>query len=587
MARVLVTEKIAQSGLDLLAEAGHEVDVQEGLSPEELLVAVVGAQALIIRSATQVTGDVLAAGTTLSVVGRAGVGLDNVDVDAATARGVMVVNAPTSNILSVAEQAMALLLAQARNIPQAHSALVAGRWERSKWEGVELHGKVLGVVGLGRAGSLVAQRAHAFGMELIGYDPFVSQERARAMGVRLVSIEELVAEADFVSIHTPKTPETIGLFGRDLLAKAKPGIRIVNTARGGIVDEDALAEAIRDGIVAGAGLDVFAKEPCTESPLFELPQVVVSPHLGASTEEAQDKAGVTIAEQVLLALAGDFVPYAVNVAARDVSDTVRGFMGLAEELGRFFVGLHDGLPDAIDMEYQGELAGESTGILTLSVLKGIFGGSTEVPVSYVNAPQLAEQRGLQVRESSTATSHDYKSLITLRSGSHSVAGTLITAGLRTEPRIVIVDEHMVEVPPSHPHARGAQRRPAGRDRDRGDGARHGGRLHLVDGRRAEPRVLHGDDGDLDDDADARQRGGSAARRRGHPRHPPRHAVASGRRLARHRRPRVEAADDGLAPVELASRRAVEQDRAHHGQRPDDQGGAEQGREEPAHPTTVA
>ena len=202
------------------------------------------------------------------------------------------------------------------------------------------------MVGLGRAGSLVAQRAHAFGMELIGYDPFVSQERARAMGVRLVSIEELVAEADFVSIHTPKTPETIGLFGRDLLAKAKPGIRIVNTARGGIVDEEALAEAIRDGIVAGAGLDVFAKEPCTESPLFELPQVVVSPHLGASTEEAQDKAGVTIAEQVLLALAGDFVPYAVNVAARDVTDAVRGFMGLAEQLGRFFVGLHDGLPDA-------------------------------------------------------------------------------------------------------------------------------------------------------------------------------------------------------------------------------------------------
>ena len=276
--------------------------MREGLSSEELLGAVVGVHASIIRSATQVTAEVLAAGTTLSVVGRAGVGLDNVDVDAATERGVMVVNAPTSNILSVAEQAMALLLAQARNIPQAHSALVAGRWERSKWEGVELHGKVLGVVGLGRAGSLVAQRAHAFGMELIGFDPFVSQERARAMGVRLVSIEELVAEADFVSIHTPKTPETIGLFGRDLLAKAKPGIRIVNTARGGIVDEDALAEAIRSGIVAGAGLDVFAKEPCTESPLFELPQVVVSPHLGASTEEAQDKAGVTIAEQVLLAL---------------------------------------------------------------------------------------------------------------------------------------------------------------------------------------------------------------------------------------------------------------------------------------------
>ncbi|HXA73183.1 MAG TPA: phosphoglycerate dehydrogenase [Acidimicrobiales bacterium] len=448
MARVLVTEKIAQSGLDLLADAGHDVDVREGLSPEELLEAIVGASALIIRSATQVTAEVLAAGSSLQVVGRAGVGLDNVDVTAATERGVMVVNAPTSNILSVAEQAMALMLAQARNIPQADAALKAGRWERSKWEGVELHGKVLGVVGLGRAGSLVAQRAHAFGMELIGYDPFVSQDRARAMGVRLVSIEELVAEADFVSIHTPKTPETVGLFGRELLAKCKPGIRIINTARGGIVDEEAMADAIRDGIVAGVGLDVFAQEPATESPLFELPGVVVSPHLGASTEEAQDKAGVTIAEQVLLSLAGDFVPYAVNVAARDVSDTVRTFMGLSEQLGRFFVGLHDGMPDSIDIDYEGELAGEGTGILTLSVLKGIFAGSAEEAVSYVNAPQLAERRGLKVRESSTATSADYKSLITLRSGSHSVAGTLITAGLRTEPRIVIVDDHVVEVPPA-------------------------------------------------------------------------------------------------------------------------------------------
>jgi D-3-phosphoglycerate dehydrogenase len=251
-----------------------------------------------------------------------------------------------------------------------------------------------------------------------------------------------------VSIHTPKTPETIGLFGRDLLAKAKPGIRIINTARGGIVDEDALAEAIRDGIVAGAGLDVFAQEPCTESPLFELPQVVVSPHLGASTEEAQDKAGVTIAEQVLLSLAGDFVPYAVNVAASDVSDLVRPFMPLAEQLGRFFACLHDGLPDGLEIECQGELAGVSTGILTLSALKGIFGDSSEEPVSYVNAPQLAEQRGLEVRETSTATSRDYKSLVTLRSASHSVSGTLSSAGQRNEPRVVMVDDHIVEVAPS-------------------------------------------------------------------------------------------------------------------------------------------
>jgi D-3-phosphoglycerate dehydrogenase len=446
MGRVLVTEKLAQRGLDLLAEAGNEVDEQLGLSPEELVSAIVGADALIIRSATTVTAEVLAAGTDLIVVGRAGIGLDNVDVTAATDRGVMVVNAPQSNILSAAEQAMALLLAQARNIPQAHAALVAGKWERSKWTGVELHGKTLGVVGLGRVGALVAQRAMAFGMHLVAYDPYISADRARHMGVDLMGIEELVAESDFVTIHLPKTPDTLGLFGRDLLAKAKPGLRIINTARGGIVDEDALADAIKAGQIEGAGLDVFAKEPTTESPLFELPSVVVAPHLGASTAEAQDKAGVTIAEQVILALNGDFVPYAVNVSATDVSETVRPFMGLSEQLGRIFSCLNDGLPDVLDIEYQGGLAGAGTGILTLSILKGIFAAGTEEPVSYVNAPQLAAERGLVIRETSTVTAQDYVNLITLRSSDHSVAGTL--TGPRTEPRLVMVDDHTVEVPPA-------------------------------------------------------------------------------------------------------------------------------------------
>ena len=446
MARVLVTEELAPRGLELLADAGHEVDVRLGLSPEELEEAVVGAQALIIRSATTVTPAVLAAGTDLVVVGRAGIGLDNVDVPVATSRGVMVVNAPQSNILSAAEQAMALLRAQARNIPQAHSALVAGKWERSKWTGVELHGKTLGVVGLGRVGALVAQRALAFGMRLVAYDPFVSEDRARHMGVELLSIEDLVAQSDFVTIHLPKTPETLGLFGKELLAKVKPGIRIINTARGGIVDEEALADAIRSGRVQGAGLDVFAKEPTTESPLFELPSVVVAPHLGASTTEAQDKAGVTIAEQVILALSGEFVPFAVNVSATDVSETVRPFMALAEQLGRILSGLNDGLPSSLDIEYQGGLAGSGTGILTLSALKGIFAEGTEEPVSFVNAPQLAAERGLEVRETSTVTAHDYVNLITLRSGGHSVAGTL--TGPRTEPRLVMVDDHTVEVPPA-------------------------------------------------------------------------------------------------------------------------------------------
>ncbi|MDE3087007.1 MAG: phosphoglycerate dehydrogenase [Acidobacteriota bacterium] len=446
MTRVLVTEKLAERGLELLRAAGHEVDVRLELSPEELLEAVRGAHALVIRSATQVTDEVLAAGSDLVAVGRAGIGLDNVDVEAATRRGVMVVNAPQSNILSAAEHTMALLLAQARNVPQAHAGLVGGKWERSKWEGVELHGKTLGVVGLGRIGALVAQRALAFGMRLCAYDPYVSAERARQMGVELLGLDELMAESDFVTIHLPKTPETAGLIGRDVLAKAKPGIRIVNAARGGILDEEALLEALRSGHAGGAALDVYSSEPCTDSPLFSLPNVVVTPHLGASTHEAQDKAGVTIAEQVILALAGDFVPFAVNVAATEVPESVRPFLPLAEQLGRTFACLNDGIPDRLEVEFQGGLAGAGTDILTLAVLKGVFAAGTEEPVSYVNAPQLAAERGLEVRESRSVTTREYVNLISLRSTEHSLAGTL--SGHRSEPRIVLVDDHVVEVPPA-------------------------------------------------------------------------------------------------------------------------------------------
>lgn len=446
MARVLVTEKIAEGGLQKLRDAGHDVDVRIGLSPEELLEAVPGAAALIIRSATQVTREVLEAGSDLVVVGRAGIGLDNVDVEAATDRGVMVVNAPQSNVLSAAEHTIALLLAQARNIPQAHAALVAGRWERSKWEGVELAHKTLGIVGLGRIGRLVAQRALAFGMQLVAYDPFVSEERARQLSVELVPLERLVEISDFVTLHVAKTPETMGLIGRDLLARAKPGIRIINVARGGIVDEEALAEAIKDGRVAGAAVDVFETEPTSESPLFGLPGVVVTPHLGASTREAQDKAGDTIAEQVALALSGDFVPFAVNVSAAEASETVRPFLPLAERLGQLYTGLAAGVPKVLEVEYAGQLADYDTRILTLAVLKGTFDSVTDEPVSYVNAPRLAADRGVEVRETSTATVHDYVNLITIRGGDHAIAGTLV--GLRAEPRIVMLDDHTVDVPPA-------------------------------------------------------------------------------------------------------------------------------------------
>jgi D-3-phosphoglycerate dehydrogenase len=444
VARILVTEKIADGGIDALRDAGHEVDEQLGLSPEQLLDAIKGAQALIVRSSTQVTADVLAAGTDLVIVGRAGLGVDNIDVEAATTRGVMVANAPGTNSLSTAEHAMALLLSQARNVPQANAALKAGRWEKSKWEGTELNGKTLGVLGLGRIGTLVAQRANSFGMRLVAWDPWVSQERARQLGIELLELEEVFAQSDFITIHLLKTKDSTNLIGDDLLAKAKPGLRIVNAARGGIIDEEALARAITDGRVGGAALDVFDKEPKTESPLFGLDAVVVTPHLGASTAEAQDKAGVVVAEQVVLALAGRFVPFAVNVAASEAPEAVQPYLGLAERLGAVFAGLVGSMPSSIEVEYLGGLGDHDTRILGLSVLKGLFGRMTDEPVSYVNAPQIAESRGVAVKESRSTGVTDYLNVITVRGGDHAVGGTL--SGARNEPRVSMLDDHVVEVP---------------------------------------------------------------------------------------------------------------------------------------------
>ncbi|MFP5322742.1 MAG: phosphoglycerate dehydrogenase [Acidimicrobiia bacterium] len=446
MARILVTEEIADSGLQELRDAGHDVDVQLGLSPEQLLDAVKGAHALIIRSATTVTREVLEAGTDLIVVGRAGIGLDNVDTGAATERGVMVVNAPQSNTLSTAEHTMAMLLAQARNIPQANAALKAGRWERSKWTGVELADKTLGIIGFGRIGTLVAQRANAFGMKVITYDPYVTEERARRLGVEVVDLDTLAARSDFVTLHLVKTPETVDLLNADFFAKAKQGIRIVNVARGGVINEDDLADAIRSGQVGGAAIDVFATEPTTESPLFELDEVVVTPHLGASTHEAQDKAGATIAEMVRLAMAGDFVPYAVNVAAAEAAETIKPFLPLAERMGAMFTALSEGVPEVLEIAYAGEIAEYDTRILTLSVLKGAFSKVSEEPVSYVNAPMLAKERGIEVRDTSSSTSHDFVNLITISGGHHSIGGSVV--GARQEPAIVAIDDHTVDVPPA-------------------------------------------------------------------------------------------------------------------------------------------
>lgn len=312
MTRILVTEKIAEAGLAVLRDAGHEVDVQIGLDEAQLREKISGASGLLIRSATQVDKELLAAADSLVVVGRAGVGLDNVDVDAATSSGVLVANAPTANSISAAEHTLAMLLASARNIPQAHQSLQEGRWDRSSYGGVELYGKTLGIVGLGNIGGLVAERASAFGMTILGHDPFVDAERADSLGVKLLDLDEVVRRSDFLTLHLARTPETIDLIDAALLAQAQPHMRVVNVARGGIINEADLEAAIRSGQIAGAALDVFATEPLTESPLFELPGVIATPHLGASTAEAQARAGQTAAEQIRLALAGDDVPFAVN-----------------------------------------------------------------------------------------------------------------------------------------------------------------------------------------------------------------------------------------------------------------------------------
>jgi D-3-phosphoglycerate dehydrogenase len=448
---VLIAEELAPSVLAALGD-GFEVRHVDGADRSALLPALVDVDAILIRSATLVDAEALAAAPRLKVVARAGIGLDNVDVPAATARGVMVVNAPQSNVISAAEQAVALLLACARNIAPANEALKQGKWQRSKWTGVEVADKTVGVVGLGRIGVLFAQRMSAFGTRLIAYDPYISTARAAQIGVKLVSLDELLAESDFISIHLPKTPETVGLIGKEQLALCKPSVRIINAARGGLVDEQALADALASGQVAGAGIDVFATEPCTDSPLFAFDSVVVSPHLGASTIEAQDKAGVAVARSVKLALEGEFVPDAVNVQAGGVVvEEIRPALPLVEKLGRVFTGLAGGVAATLEVEVRGEITAYDVSVLQLAALKGVFADVVEEQVTFVNAPTLAAERGVDVSLSTYADSPDFRSLITVRGvlpngDTISVAGTL--TGPRQIEKITDVDGFDVDIVPS-------------------------------------------------------------------------------------------------------------------------------------------
>ncbi len=410
---VLVAEQLAPSALEVL---GQDFDVRhvDGADRTALLPAIADADAILVRSATTIDAEALEAGARLKVVARAGIGLDNVDLAEATRRGVMVVNAPVSNITSAAEHAVGLLIATARNIPRAHASLTSGEWKRSQFTGTEIADKTVGVVGLGRIGLLFAQRMSAFGARIVAYDPYVQPSRAAQIGVRMMSLDDVLAESDFISVHLPKTEETLGLIGAEALTKVKPSVIIVNAARGGIVDEQALADAIAQGRVAGAGIDVFMTEPCTESPLFHLPQVVVTPHLGASTREAQDKAGTAVARSVRLALQGEFVPDAVNVqSGGPVPEEVRPYLPLAEKLGRVFTALAGGLAASVTVALQGELADVDASVLKLAALKGVFSGVVEEPVSYVNAPLMAAARGLDVALVNELDT-DFRSAIQLR-----------------------------------------------------------------------------------------------------------------------------------------------------------------------------
>jgi D-3-phosphoglycerate dehydrogenase len=409
---------------------GDEVEVRhvDGTDRAALLAAVADADALLVRSATKVDAEVFAASTKLKVVARAGVGLDNVDVPPATERGVLVVNAPTSNIVSAAEHAVALLLAVARRVPAADQSLRGGEWKRSSYSGVELNGKTVGVVGLGKIGQLFAQRLAAFGTEIVAYDPYVSSARAAQLGIELVSLDELLERADVISIHLPKTPETKGLINADALAKTKHGVLIVNAARGGLVDEAALADSVRSGHVGGAGIDVFETEPTTSSPLFGLPNVVVTPHLGASTAEAQDRAGTDVARSVLLALRGDFVPDAVNVASGGVvGEEVRPFLPLTQKLGKVLAALGNKPPTSITVEVRGELSTEDVSVLPLAAMRGVFSGLVEDQVTFVNAPRLADMLGVRVDIVKEPESAAYRSLVTLRAV-YPDGTTLVVAG---------------------------------------------------------------------------------------------------------------------------------------------------------------
>jgi D-3-phosphoglycerate dehydrogenase / 2-oxoglutarate reductase len=450
---VLVTDSLAPEGFEILAKAqGLQVVDAPGLSPADLLTAIADADALVIRSATKVTKDVVAAGSRLAVIGRAGIGVDNVDVPAATAKGIVVMNTPGGNTVTTAEHALALLIALARHIPQATASMKAGKWEKNRFVGMELYNRTLGVIGLGNIGRIVAERAQGLGMKVIAHDPFLSADAAAKMDVELVDLDTLLARADAISVHVPKTKETTGLLGKRAFAKAKKGVLLVNAARGGIVDEDALLEALNEGRVGGAGLDVFVEEPAKAGhPLIAHERVVCTPHLGASTEQAQVNVSVAVAEQIRDFLLQGVVRNAVNMPSisREAAAQIRPYLVLGEKLGRFQGQLCTGSIEQIEIEYSGDAARLDVAPITVAVLKGVLEAVTD-QVNMVNAPVIAQERGIRVIESKASRTADFASAISTRvqgCGDRLIVGAVFQG---VQPRIVRIDDFMLEAIPEGP-----------------------------------------------------------------------------------------------------------------------------------------
>ena len=448
---VLIAEELSPATMEALGP-DFEVRHCNGADRGELLAALAaGVDAVLIRSATKMDAEAIAAAKGLKVIARAGVGLDNVEIPAATAAGVMVVNAPTSNIVSAAELAITLLLASARFVSPAHAALRAGKWARSKYTGAEIFEKTLGIVGFGRIGQLVAARMQAFGMNVVAYDPYLAPARAAQLDVRLVDLDELLQVSDFITIHLPKTKETANLIGVDALKKVKPTVRIINAARGGVLDETALYNALKEGRVAGAGLDVFATEPCTDSPLFELDNVVATPHLGASTDEAQERAGIAVAVSVRKALAGELVPDAVNVKGGAIHEEIRPSLPLVEKMAQLATTMGGELPASMSVYVRGDISEYDSTILATSALKGALIAVGSEDVTYVNAPGLAAERGMTSTVTTDPESPLYRSMISLHAALPNgnivvVDGTLM--GIRKVEKIIAIDKFDLDLPPT-------------------------------------------------------------------------------------------------------------------------------------------